>query len=102
MRLIDANDFIEKMHELYEQAKWGKREIHFSLADLECNVDMMPTIDAVLVIRCKDCAKFKGAYGKEYRDGDGYGYCSGEGPVNGTPCDGYCNEAVRKGEEWMI
>lgn len=65
-------------------------------------LEEMPSVDAVQVIRCKDCAKFKGAYGKEYRDGDGYGYCSGEGPVNGTPCDGYCNEAVRKGEEWMI
>lgn len=54
MRLIDADDFIEKMHELYEQAKWKKKEIHLSLADLECNMDMMPTIDAVPVIRRKD------------------------------------------------
>lgn len=55
MRLIDADDFIEKNRELYDQAGWGRREVHFSLADLECNVDMMPSIDAVPVIRCKDC-----------------------------------------------
>lgn len=94
MRLIDANDFIEKMHELYEQAKWGKREIHFSLADLECNVDMMPTIDAVPVIRCKDCKYASMTYDDECK------YCDIWFPDEAIYLDGdnFCSAAERKEE----
>ena len=52
MRLIDADNFIEQMRALYAQEGWKDRDIHFSLADLECNIEMMPTIcDAELVER---------------------------------------------------
>lgn len=44
MRLIDADEFIEALEDLYRHAGWDRREIHFSLADTICNLDMMPTI----------------------------------------------------------
>ena len=46
MRLIDADEFIEALEDLYRHAGWDRREIHFSLADTICNLDMMPTIEA--------------------------------------------------------
>lgn len=59
MRLIDADAFIEDMKYLYRRAGWGFREIHFSLGDTISNIDNMPTIDTVSVIRCKDCKHFR-------------------------------------------
>ena len=46
MRAIDADDFLKQSTELYEHAGWDEREVHFSLADLRCNLEMMPTVEA--------------------------------------------------------
>lgn len=55
-RLIDADAFIEELKELYKQAGWEDRDIHFSLADIISNIDMMPKVG--FVIHCKDCKKW--------------------------------------------
>lgn len=47
MRLIDADAFKAEMRELYRNAGWDLREVHYSQLDLECNIDMMPTVEAV-------------------------------------------------------
>lgn len=49
MRTIDSDDFLKQSTELYEHAGWDEREKHFSLADLRCNLKMMPTVDAIPV-----------------------------------------------------
>lgn len=49
MRTIDSDDFLKQSTELYEHAGWDEREVHFSLADLRCNLEMMPTVDAIPV-----------------------------------------------------
>lgn len=41
MRLIDADELIERAKELYKEMEWGEREVHFSLLDLEANVFSM-------------------------------------------------------------
>ena len=46
MRTIDSDDFLKQSTELYEYAGWDEREVHFSLADLRCNLEMMPTVEA--------------------------------------------------------
>ena len=46
MRPIDSDDFLKQSTELYEHAGWDEREVHFSLADLRCNLEMMPTVEA--------------------------------------------------------
>lgn len=51
MRYIDTSEFIKEMRELYRMAGWDSRDIHFSLADVECNIDMMPTADVQPVKR---------------------------------------------------
>ena len=47
MRIIDADEFISKLEELYQYAGWDKRDVHFSLADTICNLDMIPTVEAI-------------------------------------------------------
>lgn len=47
MRTIDSDDFLKQSTELYEHAGWDEREVHFSLADLRCNLEMMPTVEAI-------------------------------------------------------
>ncbi|MBE6111267.1 MAG: hypothetical protein E7194_12780 [Erysipelotrichaceae bacterium] len=49
MRAIDGDDFLKQSTELYEFAGWDEREVHFSLADLRCNLEMMPTVEAIPV-----------------------------------------------------
>lgn len=67
-RLIDADELVAELIYLYEDRGWHEREIHFSLADIRCNVDMMPTVDAVEVVRCKDCIHRMDDKTCEYKD----------------------------------
>ena len=46
-RLINADALKAALQGLYQVAGWEKRDIHFSLSDMECNIDYMPTIEAV-------------------------------------------------------
>ena len=71
MRLIDVDAFLEKM----------KRTSRYF--DVKFDIEEMPTIDAVTVVRCKDCIKrydtdecpmcflIKGKY-YEYTNGNGF------------------------------
>lgn len=44
MRLIDTDAFIAETRELYKQAGWGFRDVHYSQSDVEFNISMMPTV----------------------------------------------------------
>lgn len=48
MRLIDADEFIKELSQLYAYAGWDERDIHFSLSDVACNLEMMPVFNVVL------------------------------------------------------
>ena len=78
MRLIDVDAFLEKM----------KRTSRYF--DVKFDIDEMPTIDAVTVVRCKDCIRR---------------YDTDECPmcflIKGNYCDytnenGYCDRGERK------
>ena len=45
MRLIDADAFKAEGRDLYREAGWDLREVHYSQMDVECNIDYMPTIE---------------------------------------------------------
>lgn len=69
MRPIDSDKFLQDMADLYRQAGWDEREVHFSLADLRSNIGTEDVIlipqrepDTVPVIRCKDC-RFRDQFG---------------------------------------
>lgn len=97
-RLIDADRFLQDMADLYRQAGWDEREVHFSLADLRSNIDMEDVVliprreaDTVQVIRCRDCA-----YYRPYSDGR-YDCDNMLGMADAYE-DGYCSRAERREE----
>ena len=71
-RLIDADAFLEKM----------KRTSRYF--DVVFDVEEMPTVDAVEVVRCRDC--------KHY---DGKWLCKISGVPSRKPCD-FCSHGERK------
>ena len=102
MRLIDSDKFLQDMADLYRQAGWDEREVHFSLADLRSNIGMEDTIlipqrepDTVPVIRCKDCKYFED-YGE---DGCCIRHLSDTlGYAITAQAEGFCSWAERKEE----
>ena len=58
MRLIDANAFLDEALKRYTERERGRDllytacEVKQNLADMICEA---PTVDAVEVVRCKDC-----------------------------------------------
>ena len=52
MRLIDAD---ELMNELSRQYLFGVPKHNARILDARCVIADMPTIDAVPIVRCKDC-----------------------------------------------
>lgn len=57
-------------------------------------IQNMPSADAVEVVRCKDCKKYK-PYDYPYLCGE-CGNCSYDVPAKIVKEDGYCNEGERK------
>lgn len=54
-KYINSDDFLIQMQMLYKAAGWEKRDVHFSLADLECNIAMMPSILIPGAFNCQYC-----------------------------------------------
>ena len=93
-RLIDAN----ALKDLRD--KFIRGEIHFD--DEYDMVDRCPTVDAEVVVRCKDCKHFK-HYGKTSLLIDGEhikaGWCYRRARYNEEyrmPPDGFCSYGERK------
>lgn len=100
MRLIDADKFIRRMNEelipkLIE--KYGKEEacrgLHFSAFDCIGNIEAQPTIDAVEVVRCKDCKYFENHCDCVKHSADILGY------VIEVTDDDYCSYGERRTDE---
>ena len=78
MRLVDADAIVEYVRK-YSPISDG--------ADLlETWLEYAPTVDAVPVVRCKDCIRFR-------PDDDVWGWCTVSGKMR---CKGYCSYGVRK------
>lgn len=96
MRLIDADDAVASVVRYSKKQERYVPAIHPLLYWLE-NEECFPTVDAVPVIRCKDCKYFQRA--GCFSSGD---YCTkftqlGRGFY--VKEDGYCWKAERKEEE---
>ena len=75
MRLIDADALKERLKEYCidgdEQAmQW------YDIMGIDETIDNAPTIDAVPVVRCKDCFLFGECKAAEWYGENGNGYCS--------------------------
>lgn len=94
MRLIDADALIEKFNESVDMAEClvDKRtaERFATFCALADAVEQMPTVDAVPVIRCKDCRYLAEAT----VNSNGFTICS-VSDMEITPTD-YCSYAERK------
>lgn len=85
IRLIDANALCGRIKEAYWIAQeCGAHEAAVFYNALLEEVEQMKTVDAVEVVRCKDCYYFH-----EYKDGETY--CEQMDLYDAIP-DGFCNE----------
>lgn len=92
-RLIDANALKKKLFVFDMEFHDGHHQKYYVYK--EKDVDAAPTIDAVEVVRCKDCK-----YMTEHYDTDGnapYWTCSEWD--SGTDYDGFCHLAERRSDE---
>lgn len=92
MRLIDADALKEKIcNNVYPITDFFNSQDYgmFWTGGIEKAIDEAPTIDAELVIRCKDC-NFCGEI-----DENGWHCCENLGV--GMPKNGFCSDAERKG-----
>ena len=90
MKLIDADELLKPVGS-YERVKYT-----YECGDVVTveDIELMPTIDAEPVVRCKDCK-----YMTEHYDTDGnapYWTCSEWD--SGTDYDGYCHYGERMDE----
>ena len=80
--MIDENKLKEQMFALVEQI--GDERLHIdAVVHL---IDDAPTVDAVPVVRCADCIRFR-------PDDDVWGWCTVSGEML---CKDYCSYGVRK------
>lgn len=91
MRLIDADAFIQMMEEKCDPESTLDPWV---LSVCRGGVKMMPTVDAVPVVRCRDCKYFDSGTDE---DGKLFFKCLGW-VYGGTSEDDFCSHGERKGE----
>lgn len=89
MKLIDSFEFIKNLTLDTSKGFYGEfmdgSEIAYTSREIDAAVENAPTIDAVLVVRCRECKKAKPG-------GSGYVWCGKEA----MPLNGFCSEGKRK------
>lgn len=87
-RLIDA----DKLRECYESIEYDLSKCVVPVTIVRQNIEDMPTVDAVEVVRCKDCK-----YGRRVLDqDDSFGLMCEKGNKNNYRFDWFCANAERK------
>ena len=93
MRLIDADELKDRKLQAYNDAlpefdmPWKKKVAHAVTLSFMADVDDAPTVDAVPVVRCRECGAFR-----PLKEG---GICWNTGYY--VPEDGFCHDGERKG-----
>lgn len=85
MRLIDADALDRKVYNDIPISTFGSIK---KMALIRQIIEDVPTIDAVPVVRCRECGAFRPLQ-------DGGGLCWNTGFY--VPEDGYCHDGERKG-----
>lgn len=83
-RLIDANALIDSLYD-------NEFAMLCPLDEVSGVVDSQPTVNAVEVVRCKDCKHMEIAMGN-------LRWCNVWDSINGMGDDGYCNYGERRCE----
>jgi hypothetical protein len=109
MRLIDADALKDMMLQAYNDAllefdvPWKKKMAHSVTLSFMADIDEAPTVDAVPVVRCKDCKHRpypnpNGSFGPSYvSDDEVCPYVCGDPYYNDVPADNsYCDRGERR------
>ena len=68
--------------------------------DAVCEIADAPTVDAVEVVRCKECKWFADSKGKDSGKSCGYGQCKYVAGLSWIICaDDFCSSGERRGED---
>ena len=51
MRLKDADAFMAEMRYWVSKMGWDENDVRFSLKDIEMNLDIVPTIEAQIIVK---------------------------------------------------
>lgn len=99
MRLIDADALEKAIYEWMpkDQETWMNSDIppiENLVVSIMMTIQEQPTVDAVPVIRCKDCKHWDGYYC--HHKGYGNGYANYSPPIKSG--EGFCDWAERKEE----
>ena len=87
MSLISRHAALNTVQDMYELCDTGDmRDYHDLLTEA---FEALPTVDAVEVVRCKDCNRFR-------PDDDIWGWCTVSAKMR---CKDYCSYGVRKDGE---
>ena len=93
-RMIDANAMREDWLENREN------EYVYDTNAVLCSIDAQPTVDAVEVVRCKDCKWMVEFTGKDSGKPCGYGRCDNPIGLMGIVYDeSYCSYPERKNDD---
>lgn len=89
-RLIDGDALMTELSTMYKEPTSTEDFMAIgydkAIADVVVTAHRQPTVDAVEVVRCKDC---------KYRDD--YDFCTGRGYPNAlVPDDGFCDKGKRR------
>jgi len=111
MRLIDADALVEDIEEYQKSMMFDSyaERMHFDdMIDFAVDhLEEAPTIDAVPVVRCKDCvhsAKLEGYHQRRLENGLNCNACRGENgygiaKLSLTTPDGYCDYGLRRSSD---
>lgn len=97
-RLIDADALDEKLSALMEKyAAMGRVEVANDYSFVSTVLMMAPTIDAVPVVRCRECKQFNTATAMTYyKDGAHIRLCGCERMCQLRRDDDYCSYGERR------
>lgn len=92
MKLIDADARVTVQSFDVEHEEYNYQEMSVAEAlDFATDEGCPPVVDAVLVVRCKDCRYYNMNY-----CGDGFGWCERNGIGHGTSDDWFCADGEMK------
>ena len=91
MRPIDADALMDviRQHEYRLATKQGSIDYGMFTSGIQQAVDEQPTIDAVPVVRCKDCEYFR-------TNDENVPYCSNPFGLDDPEPNGFCNYGIGK------
>lgn len=95
MRLIDADLAVAKCNEDIEAVKDIPQRVD-GILDAIMNIHECPTVDAVPVVRCRDCKRWSTVLDRKVA---GYGFCQSWSQLLDTKWNDFCSRGERRTDD---